>query len=327
MNKPNTTRNKKKRGGGIYAALAILGIILIVVAGYFYANQRSGHDKLARTVPVQKKEPVEQSKPAILPEKVTSTTVPVQQTDTTEHKKNLPAVPATATAPAVKPSADSKGRLAIIIDDMGANLADARNLSSIGVPLTFAIIPGLRNSREVAAYAVSNNIPVMIHMPMQSKGWPERRLEANGLLVSMDDTALRKQIELYLRDIPRAVGANNHMGSEFTEDNERMRVVLSMLKGRGLFFVDSVTSSRSVAYSLARQMGVRTAKRNVFLDNEQNREYILGQLNQAVRVARANGSVIAICHPHPATIKALAEALPTLKQQGITLVTVSQLVH
>ena len=68
-------------------------------------------------------------------------------------------------------------------------------------------------------------------------------------------------------------------------------------------------------------------RRNVFLDNEQERGYILGQLNQAVRMARKNGSAIAICHPHPATIRTLAAALPELARQGIKLVPVSQLVR
>jgi polysaccharide deacetylase 2 family uncharacterized protein YibQ len=217
--------------------------------------------------------------------------------------------------------------LAIIIDDMGSSLHEARSLAGIGVPLTFSIIPGLHNYREVATFAASSGIEIMIHIPMQSKGWPERRLEANGLLVSMADRDIVERLEGYVNTLPKAVGANNHMGSEFTENEDKMRVVLGTLKGRGLFFVDSVTSPKTAGVRLARELGMKYGRRNVFLDNEQDGTYILGQLNQAVRMARKTGAAIAICHPHPATIRTLEAALPGLVKQGITLVPVSMLVR
>ena len=221
----------------------------------------------------------------------------------------------------------AKGELAVIIDDMGSSLQQARALAGIGLPMTFSIIPGLRSDRDVAGFAASSGIETMIHIPMQSKGWPQRRLEANGLLLSMDEAAIREHLGDYVREIPTAIGVNNHMGSEFTEHEDKMRVVLEMLKGKGLFFIDSVTTPRSVGQSLAREIGVKTGKRDVFLDNEQNSAYIRGQLAQAIRMAKKNGSAIAICHPHPATIATLAETLPTLASQGITLVPVSHLVR
>ncbi|WP_240732206.1 divergent polysaccharide deacetylase family protein [Geobacter sp. FeAm09] len=221
----------------------------------------------------------------------------------------------------------ARGQLAVIIDDMGNSMQEARALAGIGLPVTFSIIPGLRHDRDVADFAAQGGIETMIHIPMQSKGWPQRRLEANGLLLAMDDAAIREHMGDYALRIPRAHGVNNHMGSEFTEHEDKMRTVLEVLKGRGLFFVDSVTTPKTVGLRLAREMGVKTAKRNVFLDNEQDGAYIRGQLAQAVRLARKNGSAIAICHPHPATIATLAEALPTLAGQGITLVPVSRLVR
>jgi polysaccharide deacetylase 2 family uncharacterized protein YibQ len=229
------------------------------------------------------------------------------------------------TPPVDKPVGRS-GRLAIIIDDMGSSMQEARSLAGIGVPLTFSIIPGLRSYREVAAFAASSGIETMIHLPMQSQGWPERRLEANGLLVSMADDAISERLEEFMRTLPAAVGANNHMGSEFTEHEDKMRVVLTTLQGKGLFFVDSVTSPKTVGLRLARELNMKSGKRNVFLDNEQDPAYIQGQLNQAVRLAKKTGGVIAICHPHPVTIRTLETALPALARQGITLVSASQLV-
>lgn len=245
-------------------------------------------------------------------------------------KHDVPYPVETQPAPVTKPHAEKgpgEGRLAIIIDDMGTSVEEARSLADIGVPLTFSIIPGLHSSREVASFAASKGIETMIHMPMQSQGWPQRRLEANGLLLSMDDAAVTDRVEEFVREIPTAVGANNHMGSEYTEHEEKMRVVLGVLKSRGLFFVDSVTTAKTTGLRLAREMGVKSARRNVFLDNEQNAAYIRGQLNQAVRVAQKTGAGIAIGHPHPATISALTALLPELGKQGITLVPASRLVR
>ena len=116
------------------------------------------------------------------------------------------------------------------------------------------------------------------------------------------------------------------MGSEFTGQEEKMTAVLQTLKKHDIFFIDSVTSPESVGIKVAQQLGVRSARRNVFLDNEQVRSYILGQLHQAVRLARNSGSAIAICHPHPVTIATLSAALPELARQGVQLVPASQLV-
>ena len=210
---------------------------------------------------------------------------------------------------------------------MGGSMQEARSLAGINVPLTFSIIPGLHRCREVAAFAASNGIETMIHIPMQPKGWPEQRLEAHGLLVSMADEAIRERLDDFTRAIPQAVGANNHMGSEFTEHEDKMRVVLGGLKGRGLFFIDSVTSSQSVGNRLARELEMKYGRRNVFLDNEQDTTYILGQLDQVVRMAKKRGAAIAICHPHPATIRTLQSALPRLAGQGVILVPASQMVR
>jgi polysaccharide deacetylase 2 family uncharacterized protein YibQ len=218
------------------------------------------------------------------------------------------------------------GRLAIIIDDMGSSMSEARELVAIKVPLTFSIIPGLRVDKDVAAYAASNHIETMIHMPMQSKGWPSIRLEANGLLVSMSADDVEERVAGFIQRFPEAVGANNHMGSEFTEHEDKMVSALQILKKNNLFFIDSVTSPKSTGLQVAQGLGIKSARRNVFLDNEQQSGYILGQLSQAIRLARKNGSAIAICHPHPTTITTLSAALPKLAAQGVQLVPVSSLI-
>jgi len=221
-----------------------------------------------------------------------------------------------------------KGTVAIIIDDMGSSQQEARQLLAINIPLTFAIIPGLPKATAVAQAAAAAGMKVMVHLPMEPQGYPQQRLEANGLLVAYSAEEIAARTEALLAAVPAAVGANNHMGSRFTEDEEKMLPVLQVLKARGLFFVDSRTSPRSTGFALAGRLGVKTATRNVFLDNEQDVAAIRRQLYAAAEMARRKGGgVIAICHPHPATIKALQETLPELQKSGINFVAAGDIVR
>jgi polysaccharide deacetylase 2 family uncharacterized protein YibQ len=321
--RPNHKRDTKGPGGSRVAALAILAVILLAAGGYLLLKPA--------TQPPTSAPPAVQNAP--VPQQQFRQPAPAVREYSTARKAHPPtheyheAVTIPDDLPAGDKPAGRSGRLAIIIDDMGSSLQEARSLAGIGVPLTFSIIPGLRSYREVAAFAVTSGIETMIHIPMQSKGWPERRLESNGLLVSMADDAISERLEEFMRSLPKSVGANNHMGSEFTEHEDKMRAVLTTLKGKGLFFVDSVTTPQTVGLRLARELGMKSGKRSVFLDNEQDGAYIRGQLDQAVRLARKTGGVIAICHPHPVTIRTLETALPGLAKQGITLVSASQLVQ
>ena len=219
------------------------------------------------------------------------------------------------------------GSVAIVIDDMGTTLQELNALTSLNVPLTFSVIPQLPHATEVAETAHDRGYEVMVHLPMEPKGYPQRRLEKNGLLLSLSDEEIDRQVRQYLELVPHAAGANNHMGSRFTEDSAKMLPVLQVLKQKRLYFLDSKTTPLSVGYSLAHEVGMKSAFRNVFLDNVQEVGAIRTQLQQAAQIARKRGYAIAICHPHKATIEALSQVLPELKAEGITFVKLSQVVE
>jgi uncharacterized protein len=219
------------------------------------------------------------------------------------------------------------GSVAIIIDDMGSSVREVNELMAINLPLTFSIIPGLAHVKAVAETAHARGYQLMIHIPMEPKGYPRQRMEYYGLLISQSDGEIRKRMDGFLSAVPYAKGANNHMGSRFTEEREKMGTVLGFLKEKGLFFIDSKTSPRSVGNSLAREMGIENAGRNVFLDNVQDVEAIREQLEQLAAIARRKGAAIGICHPHKATIQALAAAMPELQKSGITFVSAADLVR
>ena len=210
---------------------------------------------------------------------------------------------------------------------MGSSLKEVNALLAMKLPLTFSVIPSLAHAREVAEAAHGAGAEVMIHMPMEPEGYPRQPMEKIGLLVAMADPEIVQRVNGYFRAVPFAVGANNHMGSRFTQSAEKMEVVLKVLQEKGMFFVDSKTSPASVGYQRARALGLKCAARQVFLDNVQDEALIGKQLDQVAAIARKRGSAIAICHPHPATIRALQAMMPQLAKDGITFVHASALTN
>lgn len=345
-NQRRIPRNTRKTKGG-FRPIAYLMLTALIAGVVFFILERTEKtppekpvvkppavaektsprpaEKPARLEPVVK--PVSPEKPAV-PEKSAEPgpgkKVPLPPVPPVHKRYSAPAV---AVPPAKPPRISGTGTVAIIIDDMGASVREARVLMDIGVPLTFSIIPGLKDAREVASVANRNGYEVMLHIPMEPRDYPNRRLEGNGLLLSHDDDEIQKKIAGYLRMVPHAVGVNNHMGSRYTEDRDRMRSVLGILKENGMFFVDSMTTPKSAGVPVARELGLRSAVRSApFLDNTQDVAAIKAQLETLARIAVKRGSAIGICHPHPATIRALAEALPALKSRGIRFVHASRLV-
>ncbi len=222
-----------------------------------------------------------------------------------------------------------RARVAIVIDDMGYRMDLARAFINLPWPITFSVLPFTGRAREVATLAHVKGHEVMLHLPMDANGGGEaiERLESRTpgmLLVSMSDGELRRLVRKEMAQIPYARGANNHMGSRFTRDARCMRVVLTELKARGYYFLDSLTDSRSVACQEARKVGVRCFRRDVFLDNSRDVAYILHQLDLLARLALKRGRAVAIGHPSEATLEALSEGLPKLEKMGIKVVPLSK---
>jgi len=213
------------------------------------------------------------------------------------------------------------GRLAIIVDDMGLDMKPARQLGAIDGALTFSVLPLRPASREVAQFLHGKGREVLLHLPMQGNGGKDPGKGA--IYKDMTPEHIKTILAMDIRSVPYIVGANNHMGSEITPDRVIMRQVMQELKQHRLFFIDSLTVSRSVGVTVAREMGLPHNARDIFLDNEQNEAYIMGQLAKIKNIARKHKSAIAICHPYPQTIAVLAREVPTFKAEGITLVRVS----
>ena len=223
--------------------------------------------------------------------------------------------------------ATPSARMAIVIDDMGWDLSIAQALLDLDIPLSFALMPQAPYKMQIAAEAQRHGYDILLHLPMEPHDYPQVNPGKDALLSQMSPHELSVHLDTALRMIPTAIGVNNHMGSRLTEDEQAMHVVMRDLKQHNLFFLDSRTSSASQAYRIAREVGLKAAERNVFLDHDMRPERIAQQLQRLAALAQTRGHAIGIGHPYPATLHALKQALPALRQAGITLVPVSQLVH
>jgi polysaccharide deacetylase 2 family uncharacterized protein YibQ len=158
---------------------------------------------------------------------------------------------------------------------------------------------------------------------------PEGRADPGpgALAEGMSAGEVARRTRAAIEAVPGAVGVNNHMGSRLTADESTMRAMLGVVAERGLFFVDSRTTPDSVAERVARELGVPTAARDVFLDAEGDASSIAAELERLLELARRQGAAIAIAHPHPATLELLERELPLLKARGFELVPVSYLLE
>jgi len=216
-------------------------------------------------------------------------------------------------------------RLAIIIDDIGADKSAADVLLKMPYPLTLSVLPGQAHSAEIADEAYRRGDQVMLHLPMEFQG-NAAKAEPVEIRVGMPATEVNHLLDEMLAQVPHVIGVNNHEGSLATAQPQLMAELMASLRRRNLFFIDSRTSAATVAYTAAEQAGVPAASRKVFLDDVETPEAILRQLDLAVRDAAEAGSAIAIGHPHPVTIAALTEGLPRAKSR-VRLVFASTLVH
>jgi hypothetical protein len=235
--------------------------------------------------------------------------------------------PAPTEQPAVKEvtPAPEAPRMAIILDDWGANESILKLAVDLHEPITLSVIPHLTWSQKIAAEAHSQGLGVMLHMPMEPKTRREG-LEPHTIMTTTPDAEIVRYLDEAIQDVPYADGMNNHMGSAATCDWRVMRTVLARLKEKNLFFVDSKVIPASVGWRVAKEMGIEYACRDVFIDNQLASDAIKVQLRKAIRMARNRGKVVVIGHDHETTLRTIKEMLPEIEESGVRLVLVRELV-
>ncbi|MCU7967451.1 MAG: divergent polysaccharide deacetylase family protein, partial [gamma proteobacterium symbiont of Bathyaustriella thionipta] len=206
----------------------------------------------------------------------------------------------------------NKAYIAIIIDDLGYKFKHDQR--AIGLPgqVTFAFLPHTPHLKALTEIANSRGNDIMLHLPMQAL-METFYLGPGALTNDMTEQEFKQSVLDSIRSIPHVKGVNNHMGSLITSQNDAMQWLMDELVKTNLYFVDSRTTVKTVAEQTANQYQIKNTRRNVFLDHELNRPAIEFQFNRLIKLAKKNGSAVAIGHPFPETLDVLEEKIPQLK--------------
>lgn len=210
-------------------------------------------------------------------------------------------------------------KLVFVIDDMGHTIDHLDLLDRLGGQVTYAILPFLKHSSFFDQYSLQTQAEVILHLPMESiKG----TIPGPGLILgSMSDESVQELIRRELDSLPHASGVNNHMGSKGTSDRHMMNLILREFRGRGLFFLDSMTTPDSVTRDTARGLNYPSVlKRDVFFDNVDEPEKIREQVRLLASIAKLRGYAVGIGHYRQNTLQVLNEEIPRLKKEGFEIV-------
>lgn len=224
-------------------------------------------------------------------------------------------------AVAAKPS---HAYIAIIIDDLGVNWTNGLKAIRLPGPVALSILPNKTYSTQLAQHAYGRRKDVILHMPMEPTARKEL-LPADGLRTRMSRKEIYQAVELGLASIPHAVAISNHMGSEFTSDKKATSRLMAAVQklNPGLFFIDSLTTPRSVVRQQATAHGIPSLTRSVFLDNERSEMAVEEQFDKLVSIAKKYGGAIAIGHPFPATLAVLDRRLASLSEGNVRLIPIT----
>jgi hypothetical protein len=216
-------------------------------------------------------------------------------------------------------------RLAIVVDDLGYDPVRDAEWLDFPEKITVSVLPHGPSSKSIAASARTHGFGVILHVPMEPEGAVADRTEPFLLRRGMTPEEIADRFARMAADVPQANGASNHMGSAFTSDLAAMASFAQTLKGKGFFFVDSVTSAGTVGFMALEGAGVHATRRDVILDDDGRPEEMQRQWAAAIALAKERGQAVLLCHARRETRKALLELLPQLRKEGIRPVTVEEL--
>jgi len=331
---------KKKKKNILTAVLVALIVLSITAIGYVILFHQE-EPVAVKERPAKKKQiseskggpQVAKEKPAVAEERREKERTK-DRGDVKESAKNIQS-PGPVAKPAEKEKAvvakivppDAPARqVAIIIDDIGYDMAALRELLKIDAEITYAVLPLLNHSQEAAEAVHQAGREILLHLPMEPRSYPKEKPGAGALFTDMNDEEVVFQLKKNLASVPYAAGVNNHMGSRFMSDEERLTVVFKQLKKNNLFFIDSRTTSDSRTTAASQKTHLTVVSRRVFLDNERDYSKIYRVLMDVAGAQAGSAPMIVIGHPYPETIRALRDARKVFREKGVSIVPASHLI-
>ena len=217
--------------------------------------------------------------------------------------------------------------VSIIIDDVPNNWEFFKqSFLLFDIPITFSIFPFAKLSKEADRVIKENGFTIQIHMPMEPFSYPKVSPGKKAIFTFQSKEKNLKILEEAIKNIPDAVGMNNHMGSKATATKKTMLYIMKRLKMHGFYFFDSHTTGKSVCLQVAKEVGILFGQNDIFLDDAVNTKHVKENLKLMYRIALRKGYVFAIGHPHRETYYALKEVIPKLKRKGVVFLSLYDLI-
>jgi len=238
----------------------------------------------------------------------------------------LPAMAKKAAKKAKLVQVAPRGKIVLILDDVGFDHQPVDEAMTIDPNVNFSVLPNAARATQVATLLHRRGFEVLCHLPMEPEHFPRVSPGSGAVLTTMSNDEIARTTVANVEAVPFARGVNNHMGSRATADRRVMESVLAALP-EDMYFIDSRTTPASVAAAVAREMSVRAASRNTFLDDVASDAAVRHQLRALAREAEQQGIAIGIGHMYPVTVRVLRAAVPQLKREGFRFVRASQVVR
>ena len=225
-------------------------------------------------------------------------------------------------------AASPAAAISIIIDDLGYDSRLGEEAIHLPSAVTLAFLPEAPHALSLSRQATAQGHELMLHLPMQAVARRSKH-EPGTFTINTLESDFKATLQRYLDSFPAITGVNNHMGSLLTQHPGHMAWLMQTLgEHKGMYFVDSRTTDKTIAATIADEYAIPHTSRNVFLDNKPHNEaHVRKQLEKLTRLARQEGHALSIGHPHPATIKVLKQMLPRLAAEGYQIVPVSRYIQ
>lgn len=229
--------------------------------------------------------------------------------------------------PNVKGNDYIHSRYALVIDDVGNSIELLKEaIKVLPKTTTFAILPFLKYSKESADLLHQNGFHIILHSPMESIE-SDLNYKTDGIIkCGMNEKEVVRLLDMQLSYVPYAEGLNNHTGSKATKDAVLMKIVMRYLKKRKLYFLDSRTTPLTVAMKVAKEEGIPTMERRVFLDDSNDQRDIMMKIDEFILSGEKEERVVAIGHLRENTIYAISQRIPYWQKRGIQFVALSDII-
>lgn len=222
------------------------------------------------------------------------------------------------------PGIQTDRRIALVVSGMGiSESATAHAIKVLPPEVTLSFAPYGARLQEWIDKAREAGHEVLLELPMEPFGYPQNDPGPHTLLTSVNASENLTRLNWLMSRFTGYVGVMNYQGARFTASASALKPVLSSLSSRGLLYVDNGASARSLAPTLARDVGMPTALATRIVDPVQNPEVIATALDTLEKVSLETGSAIGIASGFPVTVDALAEWAQSLAQDGYVLVPVT----